>query len=139
MKFIWHNIFLFPLMKIKFIKLTGKRKDLIIWRNLYSKDQGHIFSYIPILAFDFHTCIIYTSAGISLSHEIRKRTMGGEQDFLRKGYQKILKSMRHEVEKNPSGQKNAYKQMWVLAPYWKEGWKRRKQDNAQISEKWETF
>lgn len=27
--------------------------------------------------------------------------MRGEQDFLRKGYQKILKSMRHEVEKKP--------------------------------------
>lgn len=27
--------------------------------------------------------------------------MGGEQDFLKKGYQKILKSMRHEVEKRP--------------------------------------
>lgn len=25
--------------------------------------------------------------------------MKGEQDFLRKGYQKILKPMRHEVEK----------------------------------------
>lgn len=61
-------------------------------------------------------------AGISLSHEIRKRNMGGEQDFLKKGYQKNLKSMRHEVEKkchwpeaciqaDVSGQKYAYKQM----------------------------
>lgn len=73
--------------------MKRSQEDYIIWRNLYSKDQDHIFSYIPILVCDFHKCLIYTSAGIN--HEIRKRTVKGEQDFLRKGYQKILKT--HET------------------------------------------
>lgn len=49
------------------------------------KDQDHIFSQIPFLAFAFHTFIIYVGESISLNCETRKRTTGGEQDFLRKG------------------------------------------------------